>query len=130
MIVDASALVAIALDELGSERLLEALIDADRVSISAPTMLETVIVLDGRRNPTASRRLDAVIDTVGIDVVPFTAEHARIARDAYRDYGRGSGHAARLNFGDCISYALAAERREPLLYVGDDFAQTDIASAV
>ena len=66
----------------------------------------------------------------GIEVVPVTDEQARIARQAYRDYGRGSGHPANLNFGDCFSYALAAERREPLLYVGDDFGHTDIRSAL
>lgn len=64
-----------------------------------------------------------------ITIEPVTASQALIARQAYRDFGRGSGHPARLNFGDCLSYALATERREPLLYKGDDFVHTDIASA-
>ena len=70
------------------------------------------------------------METTDIEVLAFTAEQAKIARQAYRDYGRGSGHPANLNFGDCFSYALAAERREPLLFVGDGFGHTDIRSAV
>lgn len=130
MIVDASAIVAIAFDEPDSDRLLAALIAASRVSISTSTLLEASIVIDARRDPKATRRLEDVVASIELDVVPFDEEQFRIARQAYRDYGRGSGHPAQLNFGDCFGYALAAERREPLLYAGDDFVHTDIRSAL
>ena len=77
-----------------------------------------------------SKRGQRVYAFDDIAIVPVTAEHARIARAAYRDYGRGSGHGAKLNFGDCFSYALAAETEKALLYVGDDFARTDLDSAL
>lgn len=128
MIVDTSALIAIALAEPGSERVADAMASADRRLMSAATYVEASVVIDARRNPVASRLFDELFDD--IEIVPVTAEQARIAREAYRDYGRGSGHPARLNFGDCFSYALATERRELLLYVGDDFAHTDIRSVL
>jgi len=130
LIIDASAIVAIALNEDTAPGLVAAIIAADRCAISASSFLEAGIVVDSRRNPVARRRLDELMETTDIEVLAFTAEQAKIARQAYRDYGRGSGHPANLNFGDCFSYALAAERREPLLFVGDDFGHTDIRSAV
>ena len=130
MIVDSSALIAILSDESGSEALVQALLDGTDRAISAGTLLEASIVADGPRDPVRSSRFDAMVEQFGIEVVPVTAEQVRIARQAYRDYGRGSGHPANLNFGDCFSYALAAERREPLLYVGDDFGHTDIRSTL
>jgi ribonuclease VapC len=74
-----------------------------------------------------SRRLDELIDRLGVDIVDVTAAHARLVREAYRDFGRGSGHPAQLNFGDCFAYALARSTRQPLLFKGDDFVHTDIA---
>ncbi len=71
-----------------------------------------------------------LIDRLAIEIVPVTVDQARIGHDAYRSYGRGTGHAARLNFGDCFSYALAKATGEPLLFKGDDFPRTDVASAV
>ncbi len=130
MIIDASAIVAIALDELTADDLIATIVEADSPAMAAPSFLEACIVIDSRRNPAAGRRLDALMRTAGIQVVSFTADQAVIARQAYRDYGRGSGHAANLNLGDCFSYALAADRGEPLLYVGDDFGHTDIRSAL
>ena len=97
--------------------------------MSAATYVEAGIVAD-TRGPLLGRALDEVLADFDIEVEPLTAEQARIARQAYRDYGRGSGHAANLNFGDCFSYALAAAEREPLLFVGDDFGHTDIRSAL
>jgi len=130
MIVDTSALIAIAQNEPEAAALSLAVSQADTISISASTLLEAWIVIDGRRNPVVSRRFEEALASTAIAIVPFNEEHLRIARQAYRDYGRGSGHPANLNFGDCFSYALAAERREPLLYVGDDFVHTDIRSAL
>lgn len=130
MIVDASALVAIVLAEPDADALIDALLAAEARAVSAPTLLEASIVIDSRKSPIATRRFDDFIEQLELEVIPFSAEHGRIARQAYRDFGRGSGHAANLNFGDCFSYALAAERREPLLYVGDHFGHTDVRSAL
>jgi ribonuclease VapC len=86
-------------------------------------------VIDASRSPIASRRLDDLIRAAGITIEPVTEVQARLARDAYRDFGRGSGHPARLNFGDCFSYALARDTGDPLLFKGDDFSRTDIQPA-
>lgn len=130
MIVDTSALIAILLGEPGSEELSEALRAAERPRISAPTLVELAAVVENRSAPEQRRRLDALLELYGIEVAALTAEHARLASEAYRDFGRGSGHRARLNLGDCFSYALAAATREPLLFVGDDFTHTDVRPAV
>ncbi|WP_245570328.1 type II toxin-antitoxin system VapC family toxin [Microbacterium luticocti] len=110
--------------------MLAALEEAEHVGMSAATLVEASVVADGPRDPVRSGRFDAFIDALELDVVPLDAEQARVARQAYRDYGRGSGHPARLNLGDCFAYALATVRREPLLYVGDDFARTDVRGAL
>ncbi|MGN6239913.1 MAG: type II toxin-antitoxin system VapC family toxin [Cellulosimicrobium cellulans] len=129
MIVDTSALVAIVLDEPGADTLSEILLAASRPRMAAPTLVELYAVLDNRSSPAQRRRLDALLELYGIEVEPFTAEHAEIAREAYREFGRGSGHPARLNLGDCFAYALAAATRDRLLFVGDDFARTDLRPA-
>ena len=130
MIVDTSALIAILTDEPDGLALSLALDDPEVVRLSAASYLETSIVLDKHRDPVLSGRLDDLIEDVKIVIEPVTAEQAKIARQAYRDYGKGSGHRAGLNFGDCLSYALAREKREPMLYKGDDFVHTDIRSAM
>ena len=130
MIVDSSALVAILKREperAAFSALLEATPD---VSISAATYFETGIVIDSLREPAMSRMLDDLIEVSGIVIEPVTVTQARIARQAYRDYGRGSGHPANLNFGDCFTYALAREKREPVLWKGDDFGHTDLRPAL
>ncbi|ARU51451.1 VapC toxin family PIN domain ribonuclease [Cellulosimicrobium cellulans] len=129
MIVDTSALVAIVLDEPGADTLSEILLAASRPRMASPTLVELYAVLDNRSSPAQRRRLDALLELYGIEVEPFTAEHAEIAREAYREFGRGSGHPARLNLGDCFAYALAAATRDRLLFVGDDFARTDLRPA-
>jgi ribonuclease VapC len=98
--------------------------------MSAASYLETSIVIDRSRDPRPSRQFDLLLHEAGIEIVPVTVEQARIAREAYRDFGKGSGHPAGLNFGDCFAYALATDRGEPLLYKGDDFVHTDIRSAL
>ncbi|MEJ0097776.1 MAG: type II toxin-antitoxin system VapC family toxin [Bauldia sp.] len=103
---------------------------ADAVHLSAAGYLEIAIVVDSRRNPSASRRLDDYLESAAITIEPVTERQARLAREAYRDYGKGSGHPAGLNFGDCFAYALARDKAEPLLYKGADFAHTDIRSAL
>jgi ribonuclease VapC len=87
-------------------------------------------VIDGSRHPISSRRLDDLIREAQIVIEPVTEAQAHIARQAYRDYGRGSGHPARLNFGDCFAYALARATGEPLLFKGGNFRHTDIAPAI
>jgi ribonuclease VapC len=130
MIIDTSALVAILKREPEQAIFSELLEKTPNVAISAVTYFEASIVIDSLREPSVSRQLDDVIETARIVIEPVTVEQARIARQAYRDYGKGSGHPAQLNFGDCFSYALAREKREPILFKGDDFVHTDLRSAV
>lgn len=98
--------------------------------MSAATLLELSVVVDAKRDPVRSGRLDELLRSSDVETMDVTAEQAHIARAAYRDFGRGSGHPARLNFGDCFSYALAKVTGEPLLFKGDDFGHTDLRSAV
>jgi ribonuclease VapC len=130
MIIDTSALVAILKQEPGWEALAESLDSSPGSSISASTYVELSIVVDRWKNPTLSSRFDELIEQFHIAIEPVTADQARIARQAYRDYGKGSGHRAALNFGDCFSYALARVQREPILFKGDDFLYTDLRPAV
>ncbi len=97
--------------------------------ISAANFLEAAIIIDGSRDPIASRRFDEFVREARLLIEPVTEAQARIAREAYRDFGRGSGHPAKLNFGDCFAYALAKDKGEPLLYKGDDFKHTDLLAA-
>ena len=126
IVVDSSALMAIALREPSIEAIERILRPIQDPLVSAATWLETSIVIDGRREPSLSRRWDDLSQQLQLLVVDVTERQARIARDAYRDFGKGSGHPVGLNFGDCFAYALARERRLPLLAVGDDFRHTDI----
>jgi ribonuclease VapC len=130
MIVDTSAVIAILKEESCAPRFLRALTSTTRPNrISVANYLEAAIVVDANRNPLLSRRLDELIVQTEIMSEPVTLEQADIARAAYRDFGKGSGHPAQLNFGDCFAYALAKSMREPLLFKGDDFAHTDVAIA-
>ena len=130
MIIDTSAIAAILLDEVDAIAFATAMEDADQPRMSAATYLETGTVIDGKRNPALSRRLDELLAEAGIVIEPVTERQARIAREAYRDFGKGSGHPAQLNFGDCFAYALAKDMTEPLLFKGDDFVHTDVRRAV
>lgn len=130
MIVDSSVLVAIARREPDFERYVRVLAGAPRRRISAASYVETSIVVEGSRRQHEIEIFDETLEQLGIEIEPFTAAHALAARKAYRRFGRGSGHPARLNFGDCFSYALAKSTGEPLLFQGDDFVHTDIRSAL
>lgn len=130
MIVDTSAVVAVIKREPGWEAIDRSLASASGPRMSAGTYLELGIVVDQAGDPALSRQLDALLRDWGVAIEPVTAGHARIAREAYRDFGRGSSHRARLNFGDCFAYALASETGEALLFVGDDFAATDLPPAL
>jgi ribonuclease VapC len=130
MIVDTSALIAILKNEPDAEAFAEAIEAAKAVRISAASYLESNIVVGRCKDPILTARLEEILENPGLQIEPVTAVQAKIAWEAYRDYGKGSGHPANLNFGDCFSYALAREKREPLLYKGDDFVHTDLRPAL
>jgi ribonuclease VapC len=126
VIIDSSAVVAILCREPDAAAFAQAISNAPKRLISAASYVEIAAVIDARRDPVLTGALDAIIASSGIVISPFTPAQARIARDAYQRFGRGSGHPACLNMGDCSSYALARDLGEPLLFKGDDFALTDI----
>jgi ribonuclease VapC len=130
VIVDTSALVGILYLEPVAQACADAILQAQVSRLSAASLLEAAIVIDSNRDPILSRRLDEELDALGLVIEPVTPEQARIAREAYRDFGKGSGHPAQLNFGDCFAYALAKATGEPLLFVGNDFNHTDIHPAI
>jgi ribonuclease VapC len=130
MIVDTSALVAIVRGEPEARRCVDRIFDTSDRHISAANLLEAYMVIDGAGVPEESAALDATIVDMQLVIAPVLPAQVEIARDAFRRYGKGSGHGARLNFGDCFAYALARYRDEPLLFIGNDFAQTDITPAL
>jgi ribonuclease VapC len=129
MVIDTSAVVAILRQESGAEGLLRRLTAAGARRISAASLLETAIVLEAKSGERGGEQLDLFLARAQIEVAPVTIDQVRIARTAWRRYGKGTGHPARLNFGDCFSYALAQSLGEELLYKGADFADTDVARA-
>lgn len=128
MIVDSSALMSIVGQEPDADRLLRRAAQGP-CRMSAATWAEVGIVADAR-SVSHGERLDRIIEALRIEIVPVSVRQAEVARLAYRRYGRGSGSAARLNFGDCFAYALAVVAGEPLLFTGVDFTHTDVASAL
>ena len=130
MIVDTSAVVAILNAEDDAAVYAHAIAEANMRRLSAASYLECGIVLDTQRDPVVSRSLDELLAEAKFAIEPVTERQARLARQAYADFGKGSGHRAGLNFGDCLSYALALDTREPLLWKGDDFGHTGISSAL
>lgn len=130
MIVDASAVLAVLYREPECADFIAALESADKPMMSIINHMEVAIKVDRDPDPVQSRTFDRFVREVGIELTPITEEHLTVARAAYRDFGKGSGHRARLNLGDCFAYALAAVTDRPLLYKGNDFVHTDIRSAV
>jgi ribonuclease VapC len=130
LIIDTSALIAILRAEEDAGDMALAIERAQVRRISAANYLEAAVVIDASRDPVASRRFDELVDTADVQVEPVTHDQARIARDAYRDFGKGSGHKAGLNFGDCFAYALAKAAGDVLLFKGNNFGHTDIAPAL
>jgi ribonuclease VapC len=128
MIVDSSAVVAVLQLEGDAQAIVAALDNARDRRMSVISYVETAIVLDSRRNPSLSRQLDDFVREAEIALEPVTVDQARLAREAYRDYGKGR-HRAGLNLGDCFAYALAKDKREPLLFKGNDFRKTDVEAA-
>lgn len=129
MVIDTSSVLAILLAERDAEIYARALETAVARHMSAASYLEAALVIDNRGDAVAQREFDRFFRQAAITVEPVTFEQARIAREAYRDFGKGR-HRAGLNFGDCLSYALARVLNEPLLYKGRDFSFTDIRSAL
>ena len=129
MIVDSSVLIALILQEPGHQKIGRVLRVEDTLHMSTATWVELGVVADRRLSEVNQHRLDAMIEGLGIVLVPLSVAQARRARQAHQRYGPGSGSAARLNMGDCFSYALAIELDEPLLFVGDDFTHTDVQRA-
>jgi ribonuclease VapC len=125
MVIDTSALLAIAFLEPEVLSLMDMLDAADRRLISAASVVEAGIVVESRAGVLGGDRLDKIIVELGLEIEPVTADQARIARFAYRSFGKGN-HPAGLNFGDCFAYALAKAAGMPLLFKGDDFAKTDV----
>ena len=130
MIIDTSAIVAILRSEPEAALMAEAIEGARTRRVSAVNYVEAAAVMDGSRDAIVSRRFDEFFREAQLVIESVTAAQARIAREAYRDFGKGSGHPAGLNLGDCFAYALAKEMNEPILFKGEDFGKTDLASAL
>ena len=131
MIVDTSALFAILFNEADNEHFVGLLAsEQGNLSMSVATQVEAYVVAHRSGRPEIEAELGRLIDDYGIVAVAVTAEAGRIAIEAHRKYGKGSGHPARLNFGDCFAYALAKAQGEPLLFKGKDFGATDIESVL
>ena len=128
MTLDSSALIAILFEDPGYLDLIDRILDADHVRIGAPTLVETSLVLAGRRRSDAAGDVEALVQELAVTTVPFGEVECRAAMEAFLRYGRGR-HPAALNFGDCLAYAIAAAAGDALLFVGDAFAQTDITVA-
>lgn len=128
MILDTSAIIAILRDEPEAAAIAQTLEQAEHCRVSAVSYVEAAVVIDAARSPVSSRRLDDFFSRAEIVVESVSPHQAKIAREAYRDFGKGR-HKAGLNFGDCFAYALAKDKSEPLLFKGDDFRHTDVEPA-
>lgn len=126
MTLDTSAVLAVLQNEAERSEFVALIEQSSRRIISAVSVLEAAMVLEGRRGDDAGTDLDLFLQRASIETVPFDDEQLSVARSAFRRFGKGR-HAAGLNFGDCASYALAQWSGEPLLFKGDDFAATDVA---
>ena len=129
MVVDSSALIAILRGEPEEPAFRNAIRTAPNRLLSAPTRVEASMVALGRRGEPGLEQMQALIERLELEVVPLSDDHAKLAIEAFRRFGKGR-HPAGLNYGDCFSYALAKATGEPLLFKGDDFSQTDIKRAV
>jgi ribonuclease VapC len=128
LILDSSAVVALLLGEPEAENLLPRVAAAAEVAIGAPTLVEATIVLSHRLGPVAASLIERFLGELAVAVLPFDERHWRLAVEASRRFGKGR-HAAALNFGDCMAYAVAHAAGLPLLATGEDFARTDLALA-
>lgn len=129
MVVDTSALLAVLLEDGDSEKYLNAMLDAERIRISAASAVELGIVAISRAGAEAEMKIDLLLARIGAEIISVDAAQAMFARSAFRTFGKGR-HPAQLNFGDCFSYTLSKVLNEPLLYKGGDFAQSDVSAAI
>jgi ribonuclease VapC len=129
MVIDSSALIALLLGEAETEGFIAVIAAASSRVVSAATYVETAIVMVARSGFAAQQKFDRLLVELAIEVVPFTRDQANLAVIAYQQFGKGGGHSAGLNFGDCLTYALAKLRDEPVLFKGNDFARTDLQIA-
>lgn len=129
MVIDTSAILAILFSEAEALDLTEEIAAANRRVVGAPTLVETTAVMLARKGTQGVIALDAFLSRLSIEVVPMSAEAAEFAREAYGRYGKGVGSPGVLNYGDVLSYGVARAEDEPLLFKGEDFSRTDIASA-
>ncbi|MCW5696279.1 MAG: type II toxin-antitoxin system VapC family toxin [Bauldia sp.] len=127
IVVDSSAIIAVAADEPDADAFSPLMLRLECV-VGWPTVLETEMVLRGRRMASALEYLDLWIARPNVVCLPFDRPHYQLAAEAFDRFGKGR-HAAGLNFGDCMSYAVARANAVPLLYKGTDFAKTDVRSA-
>jgi ribonuclease VapC len=128
MVIDSSALIAVVRREPEGEGFLRIMREAFPLRVAASTVVETSVVILSRFGEAGLSDLESVLIDTSVEIMPFTGVQAKLAIDAFRRYGKGR-HPAGLNFGDCLSYALAKATGEPLLFKGDDFSQTDIKRA-
>jgi ribonuclease VapC len=126
MVIDTSAVLAWLKDEPARARIVAGLEAHPVRRMSSVSLLEAQIVVRGREHPALLDKLDRFLEEIEVIVVPFDEQQARVAADAFQHYGKGQGHPAQLNMGDCAAYALAKTTNAPLLFVGNDFKQTDI----
>jgi len=126
MVIDTSAIIAVLLDEANAACIAQAIETGSPRLLSAANLVEASMVIESRKGEAGGRELDLLLYRAGIEVVAVDQDQAEVARLAWRQFGKGR-HPAALNYGDCFAYALAKTRRLPLLFRGDDFAQTDIA---
>jgi ribonuclease VapC len=130
IVIDSSPLIAILKDESDGPDFWQIIAETEQIFLGAANKLEVMMVTIGHLGPEGEEIAQTLLDQSGIQVVPFSEELADIATAAFLQYGRGRDHPAKLNFGDCMAYALAKSLDAPLLFKGDDFSKTDISSAL
>jgi ribonuclease VapC len=130
IVVDASAILAILLEEDDGEQFAQSILSVSSSVISVSSVLECTIKMLREHSVAMDNRVDLFLSEANCNVVPIDLDQLATARKAFGRYGKGMGHPAQLNFGDCFSYALATTRNLPLLFKGNDFSQTDIVSAL
>ena len=126
MVIDTSALLAILFGEPESERMVRAIASSEKRLLGTPVLVEASAVVQARKGPGGEVALDALLRRLSVETVPFSDTAATVARLAYSRFGRGVGSPGVLDYGDCLSYGVAVALRQPLLFKGDDFKQTDV----
>ena len=129
MVIDSSVLIAILLAEPDAEDLANLIVESSEIYVSAVTIFETSMVIESKKGEQGANEYDQLIEAISPTIVAFDSQQANLARIAWKTYGKGR-HPAKLNFGDCCSYAIAKHLNQPLLFKGDDFSKTDIKTVI